>query len=75
MKRNTMLKILNPLLALLLVGQVFTGLCHDELPPATFEWLHAAGGIAVAVAAVLHVVLNGSWVKSNFFPGRPTTKA
>ena len=71
MKRNTALNILNPILGLLFLNQVITGLLADSIPPDTFEVLHVGGGIAFAVAAVLHVVLNWSWVKANFLKKAP----
>ena len=66
---------MNPLLGLLLVGQVVVGLCNEVIPHETFEWLHATGGIALAVAAVLHLALNWNWVKTTYFAPRPNTKA
>ena len=70
MKRNTMLKILNPLLALLVVSQVSTGIFQENMPKETFEWVHATGGFSLAVGSLLHVVLNWNWVKTNLFTGR-----
>ena len=75
MKRNTMLKILNPILGVLLVNQILTGIFHDTIPHEAFEFLHEGGGIALAVVAVLHVILNWNWVKANFFKSTPATKS
>ena len=71
MKRNTMLKILNPILGVLLVNQIITGIFHHAIPHEAFELLHEGGGIVLAVAAILHVILNWNWVKSNFFKRNP----
>ena len=65
--KNTILKIINPLLGLLLINQVLMGLLHDILPREVFEVMHEGGGIVFAVAAVLHVILNWNWIKANFF--------
>jgi hypothetical protein len=74
MKRNTALKILNPVLGLLLVNQIVTGLLADSLSPDAFEVLHEGGGILMGVLALLHVVLNWGWVKANFFKSAPPAK-
>ena len=71
MKRNTMLTILNPILGVLLLSQVVTGISHKALPHEAFEILHQGGGLLLAVAALLHVTLNWNWVKANFFKRRP----
>lgn len=67
MKRNLALKILNPILGVLVLNQILTGVFADDLPPKAFELLHANGGILVAAAALLHVTLNWSWVKMTYF--------
>jgi hypothetical protein len=67
MKRNTMLKILNPILGLLVLNQILTGVFSDVLPREVFEIMHEGGGMIFAIAAVLHVILNWGWVKANFF--------
>ena len=67
MTRNTALKILNPILGLLALNQITTGLLRELLPPDVFLIIHKGGGITFAVAASLHVILNGNWIKANFF--------
>lgn len=71
MKRNDVLKIINPLLALLVINQITTGLLADDLPHEVFETLHEAGGYALAVVAGLHLILNWNWVKSTYFKRKP----
>jgi protein-S-isoprenylcysteine O-methyltransferase Ste14 len=66
MKRHSALRILNPILALLLLNQIIVGLFHLSLPHNAFEILHQGGGIILAAAALLHVILNWNWVKVNF---------
>lgn len=66
MKRNTVLKLLNPILGILALNQILTGVFGDHLSPKAFEVLHEGGGIAFAVVALLHVILNWNWVKANF---------
>jgi hypothetical protein len=66
MKRTSLLKILNPILAVLLVNQVITGLLHGYLSGEAYEILHGGGGLVFAVTALLHVIMNWNWVKANF---------
>ena len=73
MTKNTMLKILNPLLGLLVVNQIATGLLADELfkvSPNAFEMLHETGGILLAVLTVAHLILNWNWIKATYFKKR-----
>jgi hypothetical protein len=67
-KRNSGLKILNPILALLFLNQILTGLFHGFLPHDVFEIVHQGGGIILATATLLHVILNWNWVKANLIP-------
>lgn len=75
MNRNKILKVLNPILGLLLVNQIVTGIFGESLPNELFEILHEGGGYVFAATAVLHVILNWNWVKANMFPGRTSQKA
>ena len=74
MKRNTMLKILNPILGVLLVNQILTGMFNEILSRESFEIVHEGGDIVFAVVATLHVILNWNWVKAMFFKSTPADK-
>ncbi|MFA7257815.1 MAG: hypothetical protein WC047_09605 [Kiritimatiellales bacterium] len=67
MKRNTMLKILNPILGILVINQILTGIFAETLPHEAFEVMHEGGGFLLAGVAALHLILNWNWVKANFF--------
>jgi len=67
MKRNSIFKILNPVVAILFLNQILTGILHDAIPKEAYEFFHEGGGILFAVAVVLHVILNWNWVKANFY--------
>lgn len=67
MKRNTMLKILNPILGILMASQMLTGIFGSSLSSEAFEIMHKDGGFLLAGVAGLHLILNWSWVKTNFF--------
>ena len=66
MKKNVQLKILNALLALLLVSQALTGLFRDSIPDNVFEDIHVPGGLLIVSGVILHVILNWGWVRVNF---------
>lgn len=74
MKRNDMLKIVNPVLAVLLLNQILTALLHDFIPKEAFEIMHEGGGVTLAIVAAIHLVLNWGWVKTTFFNPRPSGK-
>ena len=67
MTRYSVLKVINPILALLLLNQLLTGLLADKLSHEAFEILHEGGGIILAITATLHLALNWNWVKGAFF--------
>lgn len=70
MNKRSTLKIVNVLLGILILNQATTGLLHDILPHDIFEFLHEKGGVAIFIAALVHVYLNWAWVKANLLPGR-----
>ncbi len=70
MKKNTALKILNPIMGVLVVNQALTGMLSDAIPYKAFEMLHEGGGPVFVAAVVLHVILNWNWVKTAYFKKR-----
>ena len=66
MAKNQLLKIVNLILAILVVTQASSGLLHDRLPGEAFKIIHVGGGIVLVLAIVLHVILNFAWVRSAF---------
>ncbi len=67
MKRISILKILNLIIALLLVNQAVTGFFHDSISDEVYEVIHAGGGILFVALALLHLILNWNWIKANYF--------
>lgn len=43
MNRNSFLKILNPLLAILFLNQILTGMLHDTIPQKAYAFFHEGG--------------------------------
>jgi heme A synthase len=73
MKRNTALKILNPILGILLVNQIATGLLRTKMSYEAFEILHEGAGVVLAGLVVLHLILNFNWIKANYFNAHKPT--
>jgi hypothetical protein len=70
MNKRNILKIVNILLAVLILNQATTGLLHDLLPHSAFEFLHEKGGVTLFIMVLVHIYLNWAWVKANLLPGR-----
>lgn len=65
--KKFVLKILNPVIALLLLNQSFTALISGALSHELFEKLHQTGGALLLLGAVIHLLLNWNWVKATYF--------
>ncbi len=68
MKKNTILKVTNPILALLIVTQALSALLHDQIGPEAFEFIHEGGGVVLVVVSAIHLALNWAWVRTNLLP-------
>ncbi len=67
MRRNTLHKILNPVLFVLFINQAVTVLFLDELPMKAFQIFHKGGGAVLLALIAVHFILNFNWVKANYF--------
>jgi hypothetical protein len=65
MDKNATLKIVNPLLAILLLSQPFSIILKVLTGWDAFEVLHIVGGIGLLLLAAIHVMLNWGWVRMN----------
>ncbi|MDD5064283.1 MAG: hypothetical protein PHQ35_05940 [Phycisphaerae bacterium] len=68
MKRNTALKILNPILLLFFINQAATVLLRDHLSFKVFGIFHKTGGAIFLCLIALHFILNFNWIKASYFP-------
>ena len=67
MKRNTVLKVLNPIIGIMLLSQILTGAFGLQLPHWAFENFHRHSGYVLGIAILLHVILNWNWIKASYF--------
>lgn len=67
MSKAKWLMIINPLLLLLVIVQGISGFTRDYFPEWVFKFAHIGTGCALIVLALLHLALNWSWVRANFF--------
>jgi len=66
MEKNTMLKVVNPVLAVLILNQPFSGFLYSWTDWDAFETMHVGGGILLLLFAAIHLMLNWKWVQMNF---------
>lgn len=67
MSKNKTLRVLNIVLAVLLINQWVGGTVYPKISESMFEWGHERAGILLGVAAIIHLALNWNWVKANYF--------
>lgn len=75
MSKTKWLLFINPLLLLLLILQGVTGFIRDEIPETVFKIVHIGGGCVLIALALLHLILNWHWVRTNFFKRRAGKQA
>ena len=66
MRKGKALWLLNPVLAILLMTQMISGIFGASLPHRVFQILHKGGGVVLFVVAVVHIVLNWGWVRTMY---------
>jgi uncharacterized membrane protein len=68
MKKNTLHKILNPVLFVLIINQPVTALLADKMSADTFELIHRDTGFVLVGLVIVHLALNFNWVRASYFP-------
>jgi len=66
MEKSTVLKVVNPVLAVLILNQPFSGFLYSWTNWEAFETMHVGGGILLLMFAAIHLMLNWKWVQVNF---------
>lgn len=68
MKKNQLLKIVNVLIGLDFLLIVTAAILHDIfIPMGIYETIHVIPGFVFAGLIMIHVFLNRSWIKSQYF--------
>lgn len=67
MKKSTALKIVNVALFINIVLLGFSGLFHASIPYETYSAVHPVFGYILCGLAVLHLILNWTWIKGVLF--------
>jgi heme A synthase len=67
MKKNTILKITNPVLLILVISQVLSGMFAMKLNGEQFEIIHKGGGMILLALVIFHLILNFNWIKASYF--------
>jgi len=75
MDKNKTLKIVNPILAILLLNQPFSIIMGAVTGWKPFGGLHLVGGIGLLILAAIHLMLNWGWVRMNFLKSAKKKKA
>jgi K+ transporter len=65
MKKNTGLKIVNPILMLVFITLATSGIFHEAISYEIFHNIHPVLGFTFIALAFLHLSLNYSWIKQN----------
>ena len=70
MKKTKMLKYINPIIGILILTQLLSGIFNRTLHYETFEIIHKGGGVLFFIGVITHVALNWGWVKTTFIGKR-----
>ena len=65
-EKNRILMVINPIMGLLILSQLTTGLNFSRLPPDFFRVVHIGGGVTLFFLVCAHLTLNWGWVRKFF---------
>jgi len=74
MKKQSALKVVNPLMGVLLLNQFLTGTFHLDLSDYMFTFVHEWSGYVLFCLGIVHLALNWGWVKAQFLQRRRSAK-
>ena len=67
MSKKTAFKIVNIIIALLIINQASSAILRGLIGRDAFEVLHEGGGVLLLIGVIIHVILNWGWVRMQFF--------
>ncbi|HBM15611.1 MAG TPA: hypothetical protein DD381_04600 [Lentisphaeria bacterium] len=65
--KQKILKVLNALLAILILTQLLSGIFRKEIGKELFELIHEKGVILLIIVIIIHIILNWGWIKNSYF--------
>jgi hypothetical protein len=66
MDRKRALKIINLIIAILIISQASSAILRGLIGREAFEVVHEGGGVLLFIGVIIHVILNWGWVKSAY---------
>jgi hypothetical protein len=66
MKTNFLLKIVNPILAVVFLFQITSGLMHGIISHELFGTIHGSSAGVLMACVLIYLILNWYWIKANF---------
>lgn len=67
MSKQTSLKFINVIIAILILNQATTAILRGLIGREGFETLHEGGGLLLLLGVIVHVILNRGWIRTAFF--------
>lgn len=67
MSKKTVLKLINIIIAVLILNQAISAILRGLIGRDAFEVLHEGGGVLLLIGVIIHVILNWGWVRMQFF--------
>jgi hypothetical protein len=67
MSRNSILKVLNSIIGIMMLSQILTGVFGRQIPRWVFENFHRHAGGVLGILIVFHIILNWNWIKATYF--------
>ena len=67
MIKNRILKVLNPIIAILILNQAITGMFQEPISHHTYEVVHGGASVVTVIAVIIYVTLDWKWISSNYF--------
>lgn len=70
-KKNRILMVINPIMGLLMISQLLTGLNVQRIPYNVFGIIHVGGGVTLFLLFCGHLTLNWGWFQRFFLHRKP----
>jgi len=65
--KQTILKIVNIILAILILSQFLSGFFRKLIGKELFDLIHEKGALVLIAVLVIHILFNWGWIKNTYF--------